>query len=50
MRKWGHSCFTVILIGRQEEGNVVAHVYNLREAVALFLEEENLVHVEHFPH
>jgi hypothetical protein len=26
----------------------VAHVYNLQEEVALFLEERNLVHAEHF--
>jgi hypothetical protein len=30
------------------QGNVVACVYNLRVAAALFLEEENLVHAEHF--
>jgi hypothetical protein len=29
-------------------GNVVACVYNLQVAAALFLEEENLVHAEHF--
>jgi hypothetical protein len=29
-------------------GNIVACVYNLRVAAALFLEEENLVHAEHF--
>jgi hypothetical protein len=28
-------------------GNVVAFVYNLRGDVALFLEDENLVHAEH---
>jgi hypothetical protein len=29
-------------------GNVVTCVYKLRVAAALFLEEENLVHAEHF--
>jgi hypothetical protein len=29
-------------------GNVVACVYNLRVAAALFLEEENQEHAEHF--
>jgi hypothetical protein len=29
-------------------GNAVACVYNLRVAAALFLEDENLVHAEHF--
>jgi hypothetical protein len=29
-------------------GNAVACVYNLRVEAALFLEEENLVHAEHF--
>jgi hypothetical protein len=29
-------------------GNAVACVYNLRVAPALFFEEENLVHAEHF--
>jgi hypothetical protein len=29
-------------------GNVVACIYNLRVAAALILEEENLVHAEHF--
>jgi hypothetical protein len=29
-------------------GNVVACVYNLRVAAALFLEVENVVHAEHF--
>jgi hypothetical protein len=29
-------------------GHVVARVYNLREGVALFLQEENLVRPEHF--
>jgi hypothetical protein len=28
--------------------NVVTSVYNLRQDVALFLEEESLVHAEHF--
>jgi hypothetical protein len=40
------SCFTVILW----RGNNGARVYNSREEVALFLEEENLAHVEHFRH
>jgi hypothetical protein len=40
-----HSCFTVILGGCQD---FVARVYNLREVAALILEEENLVHAEHF--
>jgi hypothetical protein len=26
----------------------VLRVYNLREGIALFLEEENIVHAEHF--
>jgi hypothetical protein len=30
------------------KGNVVARVYSLREDVALFIEEENPVHAEHF--
>jgi hypothetical protein len=30
------------------KGNTVVCVYNLREEVALFLKEENLVHAEHF--
>jgi hypothetical protein len=33
---------------RLPRGNVVACVYNLRVAAALFLKEENLVHAEHF--
>jgi hypothetical protein len=28
--------------------NTVAHVYNLREGVVLFVEEENVAYAEHF--
>jgi hypothetical protein len=30
------------------KGNAVARVYNLREEVALFIEEESLAYAEHF--
>jgi hypothetical protein len=33
---------------RLRRGNVVARVYNLQAEVTMFLEEENLVHPEHF--
>jgi hypothetical protein len=32
----------------RSNGNVVTHVYNLREEEARFLEEENLLHAGHF--
>jgi hypothetical protein len=51
MRKLGRSinrfCFTAILVGCQEE-TLWSVFNNLREVAALFFQEENLEHAEHF--